>query len=128
MLVILRPNVNENSRQFKKTWKYLNTLPNVQLKKHIVTGQQQKLTEIYLIGDTVHVDRDQIAALPTVERVIRISESYRILGRHKDNHRAVGFDYNGVHFSQARCVVHVGHAVKAVGQGESYSPMWVPLH
>jgi 3-deoxy-7-phosphoheptulonate synthase len=108
MLVILRPNVNENSRQFKKTWKYLNTLPNVQLKKHIVTGQQQKLTEIYLIGDTVHVDRDQIAALPTVERVIRISESYRILGRHKDNHRAVGFDYNGVHFSQDNLNIFAG--------------------
>ncbi len=98
MLVILRPNTDESSKKFIKTWKYLENLPNVQLKKHIVSGEQQKLTEIYLIGDTSKIDQDQILALPTVERVIRISEGYRILGRHKDSHRAVGFDYNGVQF------------------------------
>lgn len=108
MLVILRPNTDENSDEFKETWKYLINLPEVQLKKHIVTGQQQKLTEIYLIGDTSRIDRDQIAALPTVERVIRISESYRILGRHKDKKRAVGFDYNGVHFSQGNLNIFAG--------------------
>ena len=74
MLAILRPNTDENSRAFKKTWDHLNNLPNVQLKKHIVTGEQQKLTEIYLIGDTARIDRRQISALPAVERVIKISE------------------------------------------------------
>jgi len=108
MLVILRPNTDENSRHFKKTWNHLSNLPNVQLKKHMVKGQQQQLTEIYLIGDTVHVDRDQIAALPGVERVVRISESYRILGRHHDNKRAVGFDYNGIHFSQDNLNIFAG--------------------
>ena len=108
MLVILRPNTDENSRAFKKTWNHLSNLPDVRLKKHIVRGQQQQLTEIYLIGDTARVDRDQISALPAVERVIRISETYRILGRHKDSHRAVGFDYNGVHFSQDNLNVFAG--------------------
>jgi 3-deoxy-7-phosphoheptulonate synthase len=108
MLVILRPNTDENSREFKKTWEYLNTLPAVQLKKHVVSGKQQKLTEIYLIGDTSRIDREQILALPAVERVIKISEGYRILGRHKDNNRAVGFDYNGVHFSQDNLNIFAG--------------------
>jgi 3-deoxy-7-phosphoheptulonate synthase len=108
MLVILRPNTDENSDEFHETWKHLNNLPDVQLKKHIVTGQQQKLTEIYLIGDTSRIDRDQISALPTVERVIKISEGYRIIGRHKDNRRAVGFDYKGIHFSQGNLNIFAG--------------------
>ncbi len=108
MLVILRPNTDENSRAFKKTWNHLIHLPDVQIKKHIVSGEQQKLTEIYLIGDTARIDRRQIAALPAVERVIKISEGYRILGRHKDIHRAEGFDYNGVHFSQENLNIFAG--------------------
>ena len=108
MLVILAPNTDENAKEYQKTWEFLSTLPNVQLRKHIVRGMQQRLTEIYLIGDTTRIDSEQIAALPTVERVIRISESYRILGRHKDSQRAVGFEYNGVHFSQDNLNVFAG--------------------
>ncbi len=108
MLIILRPNTDENSKQFRKTWDYLNNLPDIQIKKHVITGTQQKLTEIYLIGDTSRIDRDQISALPTVDRVIKISEGYRILGRHKDNSRAVGFEYNGVSFSQENLNIFAG--------------------
>jgi 3-deoxy-7-phosphoheptulonate synthase len=108
MLVILHPNTDESSQKFIKTWNYLNDLPDIQLKKHIVIGDQQTLTEIYLIGDTSKIDRDLITALPAVERVIKISEEYRIIGRHKDNNRAVGFDYNGVHFSQDNLNVFAG--------------------
>jgi 3-deoxy-7-phosphoheptulonate synthase len=131
MLVILRPNTVENSKQFKVTWNYLNTLPDVQIKKHIVTGKQQVLTEIYIIGDTSRIDREQILALPAVERVIKISEGYRILGRHNDNKRAVGFDYNGVVFSQDNlnvfaglCAVdsreHTEQMMKALQENEQY--------
>jgi 3-deoxy-7-phosphoheptulonate synthase len=108
MLVILRPNTDEKSKEFIKTWNYLNDLPGVQIKKHIVSGKQQMLTEIYIIGDTSRIDRKQISALPAVERVIKISEGYRIIGRHKDNKRAVGFDYNGIHFSQENLNIFAG--------------------
>jgi 3-deoxy-7-phosphoheptulonate synthase len=108
MIVILRPNTDENSREFEKTWNYLSAIPDIQLKKHIVTGKQQILTEIYLIGDTSRVDREQISVLPAVERVIKISESYRILGRHKDSNRAVGFEYKGVSFSQDNLNIFAG--------------------
>ncbi len=108
MLVILHPNTDEKSKEFKEAWNYLNDLPDIQVKKHIVTGEQQKLTEIYLVGDTSKIDRERITALPAVERVIKISEDYRIIGRHKDNKRAVGFDYNGIHFSQDNLNIFAG--------------------
>ena len=108
MLVILHPNTDEKSKEFKEAWNYLNDLPDIQVKKHIVAGEQQKLTEIYLVGDTSKIDRERITALPAVERVIKISEDYRIIGRHKDNKRAVGFDYNGIHFSQDNLNIFAG--------------------
>ncbi len=108
MLVILRPNTNENSEEFIQTLDFLTHLQDIKLKKHIVTGKQQILTEIYLIGDTSRVEQEQIAALPAVERVIRISEGYRILGRHHDTKRAVGFEYNGVQFNQDNLHVFAG--------------------
>ena len=125
MLVILHPNTNEKSKEFKEAWNYLNDLPDIQLKKHIVVGEQQTLTEIYLIGDTAKLDRKQITAFTAVERVIKISEGYRILGRHKDTHRAVGFDYNGVHFSQD--TLHVFAGLCAVDTREHVEEMMKAL-
>ncbi|GAH64490.1 unnamed protein product, partial [marine sediment metagenome] len=61
-----------------------------------------------MIGNTSKIDRKLIKALPAVERVIKISEGYRIIGRHKSNDRAVGFDYNGVHFSQNNLNIFAG--------------------
>ncbi|MBN2013117.1 3-deoxy-7-phosphoheptulonate synthase [candidate division KSB1 bacterium] len=108
MLVILHPNTDENANEFQQTWHYLNELPNIEVRKHHVKGEQQTLTEIYLIGDTAKLNRDFIATLPAVERVIKISEAYRVLGRHSDKMRHVGFDYNGIRFSQDNLHVFAG--------------------
>jgi 3-deoxy-7-phosphoheptulonate synthase len=108
MLVILKPNTDQDSPEFKETWKNLNEIPDIRIKIQNILGEQQKLTEIYLIGDTLRINKDHIEALPAVERVIRISQDYRILGRQEDNHRTVGFDYNGVHFSQNNLNIFAG--------------------
>ncbi len=108
MIVFLRPDVDENSESFKKTWDYLSDLENIRIQKHIVQGNQQMLTEIYLFGDTSALNKDAIAALPAVERVVRVSQEYRIIGRHKDTHRYNGFDYNGVHFDQENLNIFAG--------------------
>ncbi|MEK7845221.1 MAG: 3-deoxy-7-phosphoheptulonate synthase, partial [Pseudomonadota bacterium] len=39
-------------------------------------------------------------SLPCVDRVVRFSEEYRVLGRHKNDDRPTFFDYNGVRFGQ----------------------------
>jgi 3-deoxy-7-phosphoheptulonate synthase len=108
MILILNSDIDENSESFQQTFSHLKKLPNVQIQKHIVQGKQQQLTEIYLIGDTSKLDQQAIEALPGVERVVRISEAYRILGRHKDENRAVGFHYNGIQFDQESFHVFAG--------------------
>ena len=74
MLLILHPNTDESSEEYRKTWEYLRTLPRIEMRSHVVQGQQQKLTEIYLLGDTHTLDKDALEALPAVERAVRISE------------------------------------------------------
>ncbi len=108
MIVILHPNTDTEGNAFRETMAYLEQLPNIQLRLHEIQGQEQKLTEIYLLGDTYKVESAPIEALDAVERVIRVSEEYRILGRHKDEHRSSGFTYNGVEFSQDNLNVFAG--------------------
>jgi 3-deoxy-D-arabino-heptulosonate 7-phosphate (DAHP) synthase len=43
-----------------------------------------------------------------VERVVRVSREYRILGRHKDDVCASEFEYNGIRFSQDNLHVFAG--------------------
>ncbi|MFM7783117.1 MAG: 3-deoxy-7-phosphoheptulonate synthase [Gammaproteobacteria bacterium] len=108
MLLILHPDTEESSEEYRLTVEHLRKLPRIELRTHVVQGQRQKLTEIYLLGETHALDRSEIEALPAVERVVRISEAYRMLGRHKDEHRLSGFDYNGVTFSQDNLNVMAG--------------------
>ena len=57
MLVILHPNTEEKSEEFGETWRYLESLEGIKLNKHDIQGDQQKLTEIYLLGDTHTLDK-----------------------------------------------------------------------
>lgn len=108
MLLILHPDTDAASEEYRSTLAYLHNLPGITVKEHVVQGQQQKLTEIYLIGATHILDTADIESLPAVERVIRISQEYRILGRHHDDLRLTGFDYNGVRFDQNNLHVFAG--------------------
>lgn len=109
MIIILEPLVQKDSEGYRKLLAYLDNLPNIQHRVHEVHGTQQTLTEIYLIGDTASLSKDNIEALPYVERVVRISQPYRILGRHaQDDNRSSSFEYNGVTFSQDNLNVFAG--------------------
>lgn len=46
--------------------------------------------------------------LPGVEHVVRVSQEYRVLGRHKEDTRPTWFEYNGVRFGQDTLHVFAG--------------------
>jgi 3-deoxy-7-phosphoheptulonate synthase len=83
-------------------------LPNITCRTHEEIGAQQILTEIYLIGDTSSIDAQEVGAFEIVDRVVRVSREYRILGRHKDDTRPSHFEYNGVRFGQDNLHVFAG--------------------
>ena len=108
MILILEANTDLDGEQFRALMAHLGNLPNIKTRLHQVVGEQQVLSEVYLIGETAALTLDAMKALPCVERVVRVSEEYRILGRHKDDRRPTSFTYNGVQFGQEALVVFAG--------------------
>ena len=125
MILILAPDLDTNSAEFSQLQTYLDNLPNIRYRLHQETGTQQKLTEIYLIGDTASLLMEDMRNLPGVERVVRVSEEYRVLGRHKDDQRPTHFDYNGVRFGQDS--LHVFAGLCAVNTPEHVEAMMKAL-
>jgi 3-deoxy-7-phosphoheptulonate synthase len=108
MILILTPNVRPEQEEYRQLMHYLGNLPNIQCRVHQEQGIEQLLTEVYLIGNTAALTLDDMRSLPCVERVVRVSEEYRVLGRHKDDLRPTHFDYNGVRFGQDTLNVFAG--------------------
>jgi len=100
MILILQPNIDKQGEEFFQLTERLGRMPRIRYRMHDEQGTQQRLTEVYLIGDTQGLQLEDMRQLPGVERVVRVSEEYRILGRHADDHRPTFFEYNGVRFSQ----------------------------
>lgn len=108
MILILSTNVSESPEEYQQLLTHLTTLQGIQVRVNVEQGSEQNLTEIYLIGDTKSLDVADMQSLPCVERVVRVSEEYRILGRHKDDLRPTHFEYNGVRFGQDTLHVFAG--------------------
>jgi 3-deoxy-7-phosphoheptulonate synthase len=126
MILILSPDTSRTSEQYALLRHQLDRLPGVEAREHRVIGAEQTLTEIYLIGNTAGLSLDEMQQLPCVERVIRISDAYRILGRHRDEHRPSWFEYNGVRFGQDNLNVFAG--LCAVDTPEHVERMLAALH
>lgn len=108
MILILTPNIHQHSPEYRQLMKYLSDLPNLELRIHCEQGVEKSLTEVHLIGNTTGLSHEHLRSLPGVEQVVRISEAYRVLGRHAGDHRAVGFCYQGIRFGQDNLNVFAG--------------------
>ena len=117
MIIIMRPEIGPKGPEIQQILDHMKNYPGVTARVHAVTGTTRTLTEVYLIGPTETVDPDGIAGLPGVERVVRVSERYRLIGRHRGQMEAVGFEYNGLTFNQE--TFHVFSGLCAVDTREN---------
>ncbi len=108
MILILKPHIDEHSREFRRIERHLRKQHDIELRIHYVQGAAQIVTEVYLIGNTAALSIDEMKGFPGIDHVLRVSEEYRVLGRHKDDNRQNGFNYNGVEFSQDNLNVFAG--------------------
>ena len=108
MILILTQDAKPESPEFRQLIGHLANLPGISTRIHTEQGAEQVLTEIYLIGNTQSLDAEDMKSLPCVESVVRVSEEYRVLGRHKEDRRPSHFDYNGVRFGQDNLNVFAG--------------------
>ena len=100
MIIIMRPQIDPEGPEIQQVMDHMKTYPEITVRTHAIAGTTRTVTEIYLLGPTETVDPDGIEALPGVERVVRVSERYRLIGHHRGQVEAVGFEYNGLAFSQ----------------------------
>lgn len=108
MILILTPSIKPDSDAYQQLIAHLSRLQNITWRVHQEQGTEQTLTEIYLIGNTSSISVDDMKGLPGVERVVRVSEEYRVLGRHRDDYRPAHFDYEGLRFGQDTLHVFAG--------------------
>jgi 3-deoxy-7-phosphoheptulonate synthase len=122
MILILEPNTHPESTDYQILVGQLERLPGIRFRVHREVGTEVTLTELYLIGNTGTLTLEQMQALPCVEKVVRVSEAYRVLGRHKQgDDRPASFDYNGVRFGQD--TLHVFAGLCAVDSPDSVETM-----
>jgi 3-deoxy-7-phosphoheptulonate synthase len=108
MILILKSNIDPEGDTYRQLMAHLSRLPNISVRVHREQGAEQCLTELYLIGNTAAVSLQEVRALPGVERAVRVSEQYRVIGRHRDDERPTHFEYNGVRFGQDTLQVFAG--------------------
>jgi 3-deoxy-7-phosphoheptulonate synthase len=126
MILILEPNTSPESPDYRTLAGQLDRLPGIQYRVHREVGAEVTLTEIYLIGNTAALTVEQMQVLPSVQKVVRVSEAYRVLGRHQQgDDRPASFDYNGVRFGQDTLTVFAG--LCAVDSPESAGTMMQAL-
>jgi len=125
MILILDPKVAAGGETYNQLMAHLSRLPNIELRIHHEQGAEKSVTEIYLIGNTAALSVEDMRALPGVDHVVRVSEEYRVVGRHKGDERSTSFEYKGVSFGQdtlnvfaGLCAVdtpeHVGQMMRAL--------------
>jgi 3-deoxy-7-phosphoheptulonate synthase len=100
VIVILKPDTPKESPQIKQILDLAARFPGISAQLHVVEGSTRSLIEVYLIGPTTTVPTEPFEELDVVERVVRVSEKYRLIGRHKGGAFAVGFQYQGLSFDQ----------------------------
>ena len=108
MIVVMKADVTLESPEVEHIVTLAKTFPGVTTQIHKVQGALRSLIEIYLFGPTGVVPAKPFEEFASVERVVRITDKFRSIGRHQGQLDAVGFEYNGVQFSQDNLQVFAG--------------------
>ena len=125
MILILTPNIEQEAVEYRQLMNHLARLENIQIRVHHEQGIEKSVTEIYLIGNTASLAVEDMKSLPGVEHVVRVSEEYRVLGRHQADNRPTHFDYQGIRFGQD--TLHVFAGLCAVDTPEHVEKMMKAL-
>jgi len=96
MIVILEPDLASPQQTVEEIGRVAARYPGVSVRPYEFSGTIHSFSEVHLIGPTAEVGSEAFEALPGVQRVVRVSTRYRLIGRHDGNHDTVGFEVNGV--------------------------------
>jgi 3-deoxy-7-phosphoheptulonate synthase len=108
MIIVMKADLPPDSAELKQVLSLAESFPGISTQVHRIQGATRSLTEIYLVGPTGVVPEAPFEEFECVEKVVRITQRFRAIGRHDSGLEAVGFEYNGVHISQDTFHVFAG--------------------
>ncbi len=125
MIIVLKADIEADRPEVQRLIAMAEGYGDVRTEIHRIQGATRSVTEVYLIGHTGVVPTEPFEEFACVEKVVRITEKYRAIGRHGGHVDAVGFEYNGVRISQES--FHVCPGLCAVDSRENTDTMFRAL-
>ena len=126
MIIVMKADVLPDSPAVAEVVQMAQRYPDVTTEVRVIQGATRALTEVYLLGSTGSVPEAPFEEFEGVEKVIRIRERYRSIGRHEGQAEALGFEYSGLHFGQDS--FHVFAGLCAVDSRENVEIMFRTLN
>jgi len=108
VIILLKPDVTATGPEFEQIMRALAAYPGVTTRVHAERGQTRSVIEIHVIGSTAAIPKEPLEELSGVQQVVRVSDRYRLIGRHRGQVESFGFEYNGVRFDQESLHVFAG--------------------
>jgi 3-deoxy-7-phosphoheptulonate synthase len=99
MVIVMKADVRPDTPELAQLVALAESFPGITTRVHVVEGATRSLTEVYLLGPTHALPTAPFEEMDAVEKVVRITEKFRAIGRHGQL-ESLGFEYNGVAFSQ----------------------------
>jgi 3-deoxy-7-phosphoheptulonate synthase len=125
MIIVMKADLPEDSPDLKRVITLAESYPEIRTQVHRIQGTTRSLTEVYLLGSTHALPSSPFEEFECVEKVVRITQKFRFIGRHDLALEAVGFEYNGVHLSPE--TVHVFPGLCAVDTREHVEATFAAL-
>lgn len=108
MIIIMKQDVDPEGPEISRIREFLKSFPEVMTRTSGIKGASRQVTEIYLIGPTHDIPLETLSHMPGVEKVVRVSNKYRQIGRHGGQLDQIGFTYNGINFNQDSLNIFIG--------------------
>jgi 3-deoxy-7-phosphoheptulonate synthase len=125
MIIVLKADVEADAPEVQRLVALAEGYPGVHTEFHRIQGATRSVTEVYLLGHTGVIPTAPFQEFACVEKVVRVTEKFRAIGRHGGSLDAVGFEYNGVRISQD--TFHCFPGLCAVDSRENVEEMFKAL-
>jgi hypothetical protein len=91
MIIVLKADVEADSPEVRRLIELAESFPEVRTQLHRIQGATRSVTEVYLLGHTGVIPTAPFEEFACVERVVRVTEKFRAIGRHGGGLDASGF-------------------------------------
>ena len=82
MIIVMKADTQPDSPELAQVIQMAEGYPGVSTQIHRIEGATRSVTEVYLLGSTGVVPTEPFEEFTSVERVVRVTEKFRSIGRH----------------------------------------------